>query len=146
MSHKVLQSAYWSNDTHTMTPDDDAPSSTSGDCTQSVNSNKGYMYISTFTSFFYYRGHWHYREIAEACSHFGAEIVLERSFRSIVTRRSQRDASPNESLFSCDIAEAQEIPISTHRWWVVFLTKSALITKLISRFFNILLLIKYPKF
>lgn len=106
--------------THTMTSDDDAPLSTSGDCTQSVNSNKGYMYIPTFTFFFSFRrGHWHCREIAEACSRFGAEIVLKRNFRPIVTRRSQWDASLNESLFSCDFAEAQEIPISTHRWWVV---------------------------
>lgn len=35
-----------------MTPDDDAPSSTSRDCTQSINSNKGCMYVYTYVRVF----------------------------------------------------------------------------------------------
>lgn len=93
-------------------------------CSQSTQTKDAYICCSW--SFLFRRGHWHYGEIAEACSRFGAEIVLEQKFWSIVTWRSQWDASPNESLLSCDIAKAQEISISTHRWWVVRLINSNL--------------------
>lgn len=96
MSHKVLQSAYWSNDTHTMTPDDDAPSSTSGDCTQSVNSNKGYMYISTFMSFFYF---------AEATG------IIERSPKRAAV--SELKSSSNGASGRSSLEEVSEMPVLT---------------------------------
>lgn len=44
----IMTRAHTQTRWHPMTPDDDAPSSTSGDCTQSINSNKGCMYVCIY--------------------------------------------------------------------------------------------------
>jgi len=101
VSHKVLQSTYWSNDTHThthaMTPDDDAPSSTSGDCTQSVNSNKGCKYVYTWLHGFF--------NFAEATG------IAERSPKRAAV--SELKSSPNGTSGRSSPEEASEMPVLT---------------------------------
>lgn len=94
MSHTVLQSTYWSNDTHTMTLDDDASLSTSRDCTQSVNSNKGYMYIPLH--FFYF---------AEATS------ITERSPKRAAVLELK--SSSNKTSGRSSPEEVSEMPVLT---------------------------------